>query len=392
MEKKIKIDHQIVLYITILSIISYSFIYSSSSVSGQYAGSINFIYKQIAYYIIGFVAMIMISKLDNQQLRNVSLALYVLIFILLVGLIFAPESIARPINDAKAWYQIPFIGSFQPSEFLKFCFLILTSWSIIKHNKKYRVHTFKSDLILLIKIALLTIPPMLLVYIQPDTGMIMLYIAMLLPMLFFSGIKKRFLLLILSVPTIIISFILVCYFFFNEYYQKIILGSLSPHQISRINGWLDPFNYGDSAYQTKKGILAIGSGQISGKGFMHNNVYIPEKHTDFIFANIAEETGFIGASFVLIILFLLILRFVQISLTANTQFTILLTSGIVSLFTFQIFQNVGMTMGLLPVTGVTLPFLSYGGSSLLSNMMLVGIMISIKNSYGGLMFKYGEED
>ena len=125
---------------------------------------------------------------------------------------------------------------------------------------------------------------------------------------------------------------------------------------------------------------------------MHNNVYIPEKHTDFIFSNIAEETGFVGASIVLIILFLIIFRFVQISLHANTQFTILLTSGIVSLFTFQVFQNVGMTMGLLPVTGVTLPFLSYGGSSLLSNMLLVGIIISIKHSYADFMFKTEENE
>lgn len=393
MKLKIKLDHQIVIYIILLCIISCFFIYSSSLRSGQYNGAINFVYKQIFYYIIGFVAMILISKLDLEQLKTFALFIYIVIFILLIGLIFAPESIARPINDAKAWYQVPFIGSFQPSEFLKFSFLILTSWIIVTHNKKYNdVHKIKTDFILFGKIALLTLPPMLLVYIQPDTGMIMLYMAMLFPMLFFSGIQKKILLFILSVPTSIVSIIVFCYIFFNKFYQDKILGSLSPHQISRINGWLDPFQYSDSAYQTKQGLLAIGSGQIYGKGYMHNNVYIPEKHTDFIFSNIAEETGFIGASIVLIILFLLILRFVQISLNTNTQITILLTSGIVSLFTFQVFQNVGMTMGLLPVTGVTLPFLSYGGSSLLSNMLLIGVMISIKNSYTGLMFKTGENE
>ncbi|WP_146550855.1 FtsW/RodA/SpoVE family cell cycle protein [Rummeliibacillus suwonensis] len=389
---KIKLDHQIVIYIIFLFIISCFFIYSSSLKSGQYGGAVNFVYKQIFFYIIGFVSMIIISKLDLEQLKAVSFFIYIVIFILLIGLIFAPESIARPINNAKAWYQIPFIGSFQPSEFLKFSFLILTSWIIVTHNKKYNVHKLKTDSLLLGKVALLTLPPMLLVYIQPDTGMIMLYVSMLLPMLFFSGIQRKILIFILSIPISIFSFILSCYIFFNKFYQDKILGSLSPHQISRINGWLDPFNYGDSAYQTKQGLLAIGTGQVYGKGFMHNNVYVPEKHTDFIFSNIAEETGFIGASIVLVILFLIILRFVQISLNANTQFTILLTSGIVSLFTFQVFQNVGMTVGLLPVTGVTLPFLSYGGSSLLSNMMLVGIMMSIKNSYVDLMFKTKERD
>lgn len=387
---KIKLDYLIVICLLLLCIISCFFIYSSSVASGQYNGAINFVYKQIMYYILGFILIIFISKLDMKQLKFVSLIIYIFIFISIIILKFAPESIARPINGAKAWYQTPF-GSFQPSEFLKFSFLILTSWIIVNHNKKYHIHIFRTDIMLLFKIVTITLPPIIWVYIQPDTGMVLLYLSMLFPMLFFSGIQKRILITIISFPTIVICFIAMCYLFFQEFYQDKILGSLTPHQISRINGWLDPFNYGDSAYQAKQGILAIGSGQISGKGFMQNNVYIPEKHTDFIFANIAEETGFIGASIVLIILFYLIFRFITISIIANTQFTSLLVSGIVSLFTFQIFQNVGMTLGLLPVTGVTLPFLSYGGSSLLSNMMLVGILMSINNSYGHFMFKKEEE-
>lgn len=383
---KIKLDYVIVTCILLLCIISCCFIYSSSVATGQYNGAINFVYKQIMYYILGFILIIIISKLDTKQLKIISLVIYVIIFISLIGLKFAPESIARPINGAKAWYQTP-LGSFQPSEFLKFSFLILTSWMIVNHNKKYKTHIFKTDILLLFKIGILTLPPMILVYTQPDTGMILLYISMLFPMLFFSGIQKRILIFMISLPIALISFIAVCYLFFQEFYQDKILGSISPHRISRINGWLDPFSYGDSAYQTKQGMLAIGSGQTFGKGFMQNEVYIPEKHTDFIFANIAEETGFIGASIVLIIIYLLIFRFVQIAITANTQFAALLISGIVSLFAFQVFQNVGMTIGLLPVTGVTLPFLSYGGSSLLSNMMLVGIVISINNSYGHFMFK-----
>ena len=197
---KKNLDYQINIYIVLLCIISCFFIYSSSLKSGQYDGAINFVYKQIFYYILGFAVMILISKLDFVQLKNFSLLVYIVIILLLIGLIFAPESIARPINDAKAWYQIPFIGSLQPSEFLKFSFLILTSWIIVTHNKKYNVHKLKTDFILLCKIALLTLPPMLLVYIQPDTGMIMLYISMLLPMLFFSGIQKKILFFILSVP------------------------------------------------------------------------------------------------------------------------------------------------------------------------------------------------
>ncbi|MCT6923340.1 FtsW/RodA/SpoVE family cell cycle protein [Metasolibacillus sp.] len=393
MKFKIKLDYLIITCIFLLCIASCLFIYSSSSINGQYVGAINFVYKQIIFYIVGFILIIFISQLDAKQIKAISLAMYFILFISLIGLIFAPESIARPVNGAKAWYQIPFIGTFQPSEFLKFSFLIITSWIVVHHNTKYEVHTFKSDILLLLKIGILTLPPVILVYIQPDTGMILLYVSMLFPMLFFSGIQKRILISILGIPLILISFIVTCYLFFHEFYQNKILSLLSPHQISRINGWLDPFNHGDSAYQTKQALLAIGSGEIYGKGFMKNNVYIPEKHTDFIFANIAEETGFLGASVIIILLFILIFRFVQIALLVNTQFAILLISGIIGLLSFQVFQNVGMTIGLLPVTGVTLPFLSYGGSSLLSNMMLVGIIISIKNSYRYFMFENtGEEE
>lgn len=387
---KIKLDYVIVICLILLCIISCCFIYSSSVASGQYNGAITFVYKQIMYYTLGFILIIFISKLDMRQLKIISLIIYAFMFISIIILKFAPESIARPINGAKAWYQTPF-GSFQPSEFLKFSFLILTSWIIVNHNKKYKTHIFTTDIMLLFKIVMITLPPAIWVYYQPDTGMVLLYLSMLFPMLFFSGIQKRILISIISFPTILFCFIAMCYLFFQEFYQDKILGSLTSHQISRINGWLDPFSYGDSAYQAKQGILAIGSGQVFGKGFMQNDVYIPEKHTDFIFANIAEETGFIGASIVLIIIFLLIFRSIEISIIANNQFTSLLVSGIVSLFTFQVFQNVGMTLGLLPVTGVTLPFLSYGGSSLLSNMMLVGILMSINNLYRDFMFKKEED-
>lgn len=389
---KIKIDYQICIYLFLLFIIGCFFIYSSSVLSGQYAGGINFVFKQIVFFILGFIGMIVISRFDITQLKNLSIIIYIILFILLIGLLVLPESIVRPINNAKAWYQIPLIGTFQPSEFFKFPLLILSCWIITNHIEKEIPNRLKSDLILFAKIAILSLPPMLLIYNQPDTGMILLYISMLLPLIFFSNVQKKILLLIIAIPTVFIGFITYTYFFSYEFFQKNILEKLSPHQISRINGWLNPFNYIDSAYQTTQGILAIGSGEIYGKGYLKNNVYIPEKHTDFIFANIAEETGFLGASIVIILFFLLIYRIVQISLKANTPISILLAVGIVSLFTFQVFQNIGMTLGLLPVTGVTLPFLSYGGSSLLSNMLLLGIIISIKNSHSNYMFTKDEED
>ena len=373
------IDSYIVLYIGLLGVISCVFIYSSTEVFAQYAGS--FVVKQILFYIIGFVLMIGIGLLHVEHLKKFSWIFYVLIVLLLIGLIFAPENIARPINQAKAWYQVKYIGTFQPSEFLKFAFVLVVAKMIDRHYTKTDKQSLASDCMLLSKIAIVTIPPMILVYIQPDTGMLLLYFALLIPMIYFSPISKKILISIAAIPVTIAISVVITYFQYPDFFQEQIVERLSPHQVSRVNGWLQPFEYEDSAYQTRQGILAIGSGELTGKGFLGNDVYVPEKHTDFIFATIAEETGFIGGTIVILLYFLLLYRLVLIIIKVKSVFSYTAGAGIVGLLTFQICQNIGMTLGLLPVTGVTLPFLSYGGSSLLSNFMLIGLLFAfIKTS------------
>ncbi|MFJ8261161.1 FtsW/RodA/SpoVE family cell cycle protein [Rummeliibacillus sp. NPDC094406] len=385
-----KIDANIMGLILLFAIISCLFIYSSSSVFNQYSGA--FIWKQLIFYLIGIALMYLISRMDLSQLKKIAWPFYWVVIFLLVVLIVAPESIARPINEAKCWYQIPFIGTFQPSEFLKFALILVVSLTITEHHRKWRNQTIGSDLWLLLKIAGITLPPMLIVYKQPDTGMIMLYAALLVAMILFSGIHRSILFVLTIIPSVMVTALIIIYINFQSFFNNQILGSLSSHQISRINGWLKPFEYGDSSFQTRKGILAIGSGLKTGKGYLGNDVYIPEKHTDFIFAAIAEEMGFVGGAAIVILFFFLIYRIVIITINADQHLTTLMGVGIIGLLSFQIFQNIGMTMGLLPVTGVTLPFLSYGGSSLLSNFMLLGIVLVIKNSYDGYMFKtrYGD--
>ena len=373
------IDRYILFYIGLLGAISCVFIYSSTEIFAQYEGS--FVVKQIFFYIIGFVLMIGIGLLHVEHLKKFSWIFYVLIVLLLIGLIFAPENIARPINQAKAWYQVKYIGTFQPSEFLKFAFVLVVAKMIDRHYTKTDKQSLASDCMLLSKIAIVTIPPMILVYIQPDTGMLLLYFALLIPMIYFSPISKKILISIAAIPVTIAISVVITYFQYPDFFQEQIVERLSPHQVSRVNGWLQPFEYEDSAYQTRQGILAIGSGELTGKGFLGNDVYVPEKHTDFIFATIAEETGFIGGTIVILLYFLLLYRLVLIIIKVKSVFSYAAGAGIVGLLTFQICQNIGMTLGLLPVTGVTLPFLSYGGSSLLSNFMLIGLLFAfIKTS------------
>ncbi len=328
-----------------------------------------------------------VATLDIEQLKKIGWPFYWVIVALTFGLFIAPESIARTINEAKSWYQIPLLGSLQPSEFLKFAFLIVVSKVIVAHQAKYVRPSFLSDMRLLLMIGIITLPPTLAVYKQPDTGMVMLYMAMILPMIYFSGIQTKLLVIFTAIPVTIVSAIVILYVKFNDFFTQKILSKLSGHQVSRIYGWLQPYEYTDSSFQTRQGFMAIGTGEFTGKGYLQNNVYVPEKHTDFIFSAIAEELGFVGGAFVITLLFFVIYRIVLITVEAKDPFMTLMGAGISSLLAFQITQNIGMTIGLLPVTGVTLPFLSYGGSSLLSNFMLMGIVMVIHNSYSGYMFK-----
>ncbi len=380
-----KLDKSLVISLSLLGFISCLFVHSSSTVFEQYTSS--FIVKQLFYYLIGFLVMYGVATLDIEQLKKVSWPFYWAMVLLTFCLFIAPESIARTVNEAKRWYQIPALGSFQPSEFLKFALLIVVSKVIVSHREKYVHPTFLTDMRLLIIIAAITFPPMLAVYKQPDTGMTMIYMSMLIPMLFFSGIQKKLLIIFTAIPVSILSIVTILYVKYNEFFTNNILNKLSGHQISRIQGWLQPNEYPDSSFQTRQGFLAIGSGQFTGKGYMKNNVYVVEKHTDFIFANIAEELGFIGGAFVITLLFFVIYRIVLITIEAKDPFMTLMGAVISSLLALQITQNIGMTIGLLPVTGMTLPFLSYGGSSLISNFMLIGIVMIINKSYSSYMFK-----
>lgn len=383
-----KFDNSLAISLLLLGIISCLFVHSSSIAFEQYASL--FILKQFIYYSLGFLIMYGVATLDIEQLKRIGWPFYWFMEALTFGLFIAPESIARTINEAKSWYQVPLLGSFQPSEFLKFAFLIVVSKVIVAHRAKYVQPSFLSDMRLLITIGIITLPPTLAVYKQPDTGMVMLYMAMIIPMVYFSGIQTKLLVIFTAIPVSIVTVIATLYIKFNDFFTEKLLSKLSGHQVSRIYGWLQPYEYTDSSFQTRQGFMAIGSGEFIGKGYLQNNVYVPEKHTDFIFSAIAEEVGFVGGAFVIALLFFVIYRIVLITVQAKDPFMTLMGAGISSLLAFQITQNIGMTIGLLPVTGVTLPFLSYGGSSLLSNFMLMGIVMIIHNSYKGYMFKAGD--
>lgn len=379
-----RLDGTILFIIVAFFIVSIVFIYSSQQ-TGQY-GEQNFALKQVINYLIGFTLLLLVAWLDMDQIERLAWPSYILFFVSIIALKLAPVSIAHPILGAKRWFTIPIIGSIQPSEFFKIALILLAARLISKHNIIYEERTFKTDLLLVGKILIITVPPSFFVYQQPDTGMVILYFIAIASMLFISGLNKKLVAIFVMVPILIVGVLVYLFYYQPNVIYKQLIPMLKPHQQERIIGWLDPAGNSDQAYQSNRSQLAVGSGQLHGKGFMKGNVYIPEKHTDFIFATVAEEGGFIAASVVITLFFLLIYKIIIIGHSAETPFSTYICAGIVLSISVQIFQNIGMVVGLMPVKGISLPFLTYGGSSLFSNMITMGIVLSIRKNFGLYMF------
>ena len=377
-----RIDYTLLLLLLLLFLSSCFAIYSAQT-TGQYGE--NFLLKQIVWYIVGSGLIVGIVGLDSDQLRKISWFVYGLGVFTLALLVVAPESIAPTINGAKSWFRFPGIGSIQPSEFMKVFLILALSNTILTHNQKHQIKTTQTDLLLLVKIGAVTALPLFFVMLQPDLGTSLVLLAIMTGMVFVSGITWKLLVPIFGSMAAIGATLLILVVKAPEFLEKYL--GVKQYQFGRIYSWLDPETYQSSTgYQLSKSLLAIGSGQTSGKGFGNRDVYLPESQTDFIFSVIGEEFGFIGASFVISLFFLLIYHIMKMAMETKNQFYTYICVGVISMIGFHVFQNVGMTIGVMPITGIPLPFISYGGSALLGNMMALGLIFSIAYHFKRYMF------
>ncbi|WNS74880.1 FtsW/RodA/SpoVE family cell cycle protein [Bacillus sp. DTU_2020_1000418_1_SI_GHA_SEK_038] len=377
-----KIDLNLVLILFLLFLVSCVSIYSAQT-TGQYKE--NFLLKQIIWYMVGTGIIAAVISLDSEQLRKISWYAFGFGLFLLGFLIVAPSSIAPVINGAKAWYRVPGMGSLQPSELVKVFLILVLARVIDEHHQKNPIKTIQTDFKLLIKLGGLTGVPLLLVMQQPDLGTGLVFISILLGMIFISGITWKLLAPIFGTGITLISVIFYFVLWHPEILEKYL--GVKEYQFGRIYSWLDPYNYQSSAgFQLTRSLLAIGSGETSGKGYGTREVYLPESHTDFIFSIVGEEFGFIGASVLVSLFFLLIYQITKIGMETKNDFYSYICVGVISMITFHVFQNIGMTIGLLPITGIPLPFISYGGSSLMGNMLGLSLIFSIRYHYKKYMF------
>jgi rod shape determining protein RodA len=363
----LSLDYPLIVLVLLLAVIS---ILSISSAT--YTSDPSYVGKQIGWYVLGILFMTTVLLFDYRTLAQ-GRFVYVLygLGLILLMLVWVP-GLGVKVKGAQEWIRI---GSFQfqPSELMKII-LILTIAKQLAEVKRLPLRDFKT----LGKIGLLFAVPFLIILKQPDLGTALVLVGILGSMLLVGGMDWRWILTGVVIVVIVVGTVLGLYVTKSPLIHVI----LKPHQIERIQTFLDPASAPTGAgYQLTQSMIAVGSGQLTGKGFHHGTQaqgrWIPEPHNDFIFAVFAEEFGFIGASILLCIYIFLVYRMLRIALRCEDRFGSCIIAGIVGMLVFQVFQNIGMTVGLMPVTGLPLPFISYGGSSLLTQMVAVGLVLNV---------------
>jgi rod shape determining protein RodA len=364
---KYKVENSIFIPIIIFSIISIICIYSAEKLLPAYMNGLYL--KQGVWYILGFaIALALMSLGNNFIYRNIWIFYWLGVISLVILLIFGV-----PIKGAKCWFVIPHAGNIQPSEFMKIVLIIVLARIINDFNGDYKDASVKDEFKFLLKIAVVVGIPSILTFLQPDTGLVIIYLIITIVMLFVSGIRYRWFALIFGLILFVGGFVLGVYFLNHDLFISL-FGTNLFYRLDRIFDWSS-----GSGMQLKNAITAIGSGGFFGKGFAKTPVYFPEPHTDFIFAIYASNFGFLGIIILLALFLFFNLKLIGLATKDISNINKYVIAGITGMLIYQQFQNIGMTIGLMPINGITLPFISYGGSSLLSYMIIAGILFNISN-------------
>lgn len=381
-----KIDFLLLTFLLLMALSSLLSIYASFGLIGQAQGMQHLI-RQIGWYVIGFIAIAIIVYLGNDSILDLAKIAYwfllVCLAILLIGQIYymitQKETLLGFIatrNGATSWFTFPAIGQFQPSEFMKIILIIITAGIIDKHNQNSVGDSFEMDFSLFIDVAKWALPPMILILLQPDTGIVIIIFLSLLAMILCSGIKREWLIVLAVIIAVAALLFFYMYYFHFDILNKLI-GGANGYKMSRITSWLNPdSDIKGQGMQLYTALMVVGSAGLTGYGMGVNLVPIPEAHTDFIFAVIGQSWGLIGC---LIILFLCVgldIYLCRIAIRCSNMFEKYLICGILGMLLYQQVQNIGMIVGLLPITGITLPLISYGGSSMLSYLIVFGIIMN----------------
>lgn len=372
-----RIDYGIILPVFILSLVGLLSLYVSLVNDPLNPNVLTLMLKQMLWLLLGAVAIIVVMQFSSKMLWKATPYFYGFgLFIMTILLKFYDKNLYNS-TGSKNWFNLGPL-SFQPSELMKIAFILMLAYIVTKHNSE-NSHTLKNDGILIGKLFLVTVPVAILLKLQQDLGTMLVFVAILGGVFLMSGISWR-----IIVPTVIVFIALgsgIIYLMLSENGRQFLYDvvGVKQYQFARIDSWLDPFHdTAGKSMQQAQALIAIGSGGLFGKGFNVSEVYVPVRESDMIFTVIAENFGFIGSVFVIFTYFILIYQMIRVCFDTNNEFYAYIATGIIMMILFHVFENIGANIGLLPLTGIPLPFISQGGSSLLGNMIGIGLMLSMR--------------
>ena len=373
-----RVDYSLLLPVFFLLVIGVVAIYIA--VSHDYPNNIlPILGQQVAWIALGLVIGFVVMLFNTEFLWKVTPFLYIFgLGLMVLPIVFYNPSLVAS-TGAKNWVSVNGVTLFQPSEFMKISYILMLARVIVQFTKKHKEwrRTVPLDFLLIFWMIVFTIPVLVLLALQSDLGTALVFVAIFSGIVLLSGVSWK-----IIIPVFVTAVIGVAGFLaiFISKGGRAFLHQLGmpTYQINRILAWLNPFDFAQTTtYQQAQGQIAIGSGGLFGQGFNASNLLIPVRESDMIFTVIAEDFGFIGSVLVIALYLMLIYRMLKITLKSNNQFYTYISTGLIMMLLFHIFENIGAVTGLLPLTGIPLPFISQGGSAIISNLIGVGLLLSM---------------
>ncbi|EOL41607.1 rod shape determining protein RodA [Enterococcus phoeniculicola] len=373
-----KIDYGVILPVFLLCLIGLLSLYVALTHDVLEKEIVKEMFKQCMWYALGTIAIIIIMHMRLKWIWKLTPYIYGLGIAVMLALLKFYDKDMDQLTGSKNWFRFGPL-TFQPSELMKIAFVLMLALIVTQHNAKTKEKTLKTDGFLILKMFAVTLPVIALVLLQKDFGTMLVFLAIFGGVFLMSGISWR-----IVVPIILFAVIVgggTIYLVTTDTGRAFLsdLGIFKAYQFARIDSWLDPFHdAGGASYQPAQGLLAIGSGGMFGKGYNVSDIYVPVRESDMIFTVIGENFGFVGGAFVILLYFILIYRMIRVCFDTNNEFYAYIATGIIMMILFHVFENIGANIGLLPLTGIPLPFISQGGSAILGNMIGVGLILSMR--------------
>lgn len=373
-----RVDYSLILPVFCLLVIGVVAIYIA--VNHDYPHNIwPILGQQLAWIVLGIIISFVVMFFNTKFLWQATPYLYALGLVLMVlPLVFYNPSLVAA-TGAKNWVSIGGVTLFQPSEFMKISYILILARVIVQFTQKHKEseRTIPLDFLLILWMIIFTLPVLGLLALQSDLGTALVFVAIFAGLVLLSGVSWKIIIpVIVTAVSGIAGFLAIFITKDGRAFMHQI--GMPTYQINRILAWLNPFDYAQTTtYQQAQGQIAIGSGGLFGQGFNVSNLLIPVRESDMIFTVIAEDFGFIGSVLVITLYLLLIYRMLKITLKSNNQFYTYISTGFIMMLLFHIFENIGAVTGLLPLTGIPLPFISQGGSAIISNLIGVGLLLSM---------------